>query len=120
MARYGRGGRRRASLGGLFSNILDSTHDYTDDWVDRLDDFEYDMRDAFDDVVEDRDYWHDRYDYEHRRHLGPPPSRRPALENRGEALKKVLDEAGLKELSETVEKLSKTVDQLAKAKEAAR
>ena len=124
MAYRGRG-RHRASLGGLFSDILDSTHDYMDDWTDRFDDFEYDMRDAFDDVIDDRDYWYDR-PYPRRRYAGPydGPYRRPRAEGRGngargEELKKVLDEAGLKELSEKVEKLSKTVDQLAKAKESA-
>jgi len=112
-----RGGRRRASLGGLFSDIMDATHDYTDDWIDRFDDFEYDMRDAFDDVIDDRDYYYDRP-----RGYGRPydgPRRRPMPEGaRSEAVKEVLDNAGLKELAAKVEHLAKTVEKLAKAQAA--
>jgi hypothetical protein len=110
-----RGGRRRASLGGLFSDILDASHDYTDDWIDRFDDFEYDMRDVFDDVVDDRDYLHDRPSS--RRSGGPGPSRRPIPEGtRREAAKKSLEDAGLTELAEKVERLSRVVEKLAQAK----
>lgn len=103
-----RGGRRRASLGGLFSDIMDASHDYTDDWIDRFDDFEYDMRDAFDDVVEDRDYVYDG-----------PRYRRPIAEGaRPQAVKDVLSDADLKELAAKIESLTKTVRQLAKAQQA--
>ena len=51
-----RRGLRRASMGNLISDLIDVTRDYADDWTDRFDDFEYDMRDAFDDVVDERDY----------------------------------------------------------------
>jgi len=87
---------------------MDATHDYTDDWIDRFDDFEYDMRDAFDDVAEDRDYNYDRPPYR-----GPIPAR-----PRQETVKEVLDNAGLKELVAKVESLAKTVEQLAKVKHA--
>jgi hypothetical protein len=109
-----RGGRRRASLGGLFSDIMDATHDYTDDWIERLDDFEYDMRDAFDDVVEDRDYWHDQA--RGRGPSGRPMAARGAVSDgaRMEAAKKALEDAGLRELADKVERLSKTVEKLAK------
>ncbi|MGH7962731.1 MAG: hypothetical protein ACRERD_13040 [Candidatus Binatia bacterium] len=103
-----RGGRRRASLGGLFSDIMDATHDYADDWIDRFDDFEYDLRDAFDDVVEDRDYV-----YDGPRYRQPLPERA-----RPEAAKEILDDASLKELAAKVESLAKMVEKVAKAQHA--
>lgn len=126
MWRGRRRGWRRASLGGWLSDMLDVTHDYVDDWTDRLDDFEYDMRDAFDDVAEDR-YWYEN-DYPerrpNRRYYGRPypdepypGNRRPIPErppqrSREDELKEVFDKAGLSKLAERVENLTKLVEQL--------
>jgi hypothetical protein len=52
--------RRRGSLFGWVSDVLDATHDHADDWVDRVADVEDKMRDAFDDVAEDRYYYNQR------------------------------------------------------------
>lgn len=108
-----RRGLRRASMGNLISDLIDVTRDYADDWTDRFDDFEYDMRDAFDDVVDERDYYHDRpYGRGYRRVEGPARDRAAEMSD-------IFEKAGLNELAEKVEALAKKVDSLSKSKASA-
>lgn len=115
--------RRRGSLFGWVSDVLDATHDYADDWIDRADDFEYDAREAVDDVTEDRyryydegprgprRYYYDRQDERNERDEKHETDEPPAGE-RGRGRRSSPAEA------ENVDHLKAKIDTLAKQVEA--
>jgi len=95
--------------------VLDATHDYTDDWIDRIDDFEEEAREAVDDVVEDRYHYYDEGPRGPRRYYYDRPDGReePPPADQGRRRMSPSSEAEeVRHLKEKIGSLTKQVDAL--------
>lgn len=104
--------RKRGSLAGWLSDLFDTTHDYTDDWIDRIDDFEREYREAADDIAEDRYYYHEGEGRGPRRYYYDDPEGKRASPSSGRKEEKAPETSGKEELDQLKEKIDALTKQV--------